>query len=149
MVFIAYNLQQARASRSRHALNGMSQGGLVVDSSSHSRWKLSYGPLELDLLVRTLFVDGELRELPPVQFQVLAYLLANRGRSISSNELCHSLLRTPHASTRSSIRNQIAALRRRLEPHGNIIQTRWRVGYSIGMLMEQECGTQSECGTTP
>lgn len=61
---------------------------MVVDSNSPGRWKMCYGPLELDLLVRTLKVGGELREVPPVQFQILAYLLAHAGRPVPSSELC-------------------------------------------------------------
>ncbi len=55
--------------------------GLLLDRT------LAYGPIELDLDLYRLTVDGEVRELSPLQLELLAVFLAAPERVWSRNQL--------------------------------------------------------------
>ena len=106
-----------------------------MSATDDGRWKLRHGPFELDLLLRTLRVDGLPCELAPVQFCMLAYMLAHRGRAITSEEFFLRVLRSHHERTSSSVRNQIAAIRRELGAHGYLLQTQRACGYGFDLAI--------------
>lgn len=58
---------------------------------AESRDTWHFGPCELDHAGRELRVDGEPRAIEPKAFDLLAYLLANRERVISHDELMDTL----------------------------------------------------------
>lgn len=93
---------------------------------------LSFGPIFVELVTQTVTIDGELVDLQPAQFRILAQLLSNPGRALAPEELAESALRGHHADGAANVRFQIHALRRRLGTSGKLIE-RSEGGYGVGL----------------
>ena len=98
--------------------------------------RLTYENISLDLVTQTASVDGASIELQPAQFRILAQLLTHPGRRFGVEELTQKALRGSHHRTGSNIRFQIHALRRRLGPAAQLIETRDH-GYGVGLVSRQ------------
>jgi two-component system KDP operon response regulator KdpE len=78
---------------------------------------IAIGELTIDLETQTVARSGEPVHLTPLEFKVLAYLAANRGRSICTTELLETIW---HASiskggTTAQVKNCIKRIRRKIE----------------------------------
>lgn len=92
---------------------------------------LTLGPLRLDLLERVFSVGNEVRDLTPMQFHILSYMIANVGRMIGKGEFFQRVFRTHATDHTSALRNQVRALRKSLHPYGDIIRNVRGSGYGV------------------
>jgi two-component system OmpR family response regulator len=104
-----------RAGRLRSATT--QAGDLVVDESARTAWRA-----------------GQQLELTPTEFQLLAYLLARRGRAVSKAELLTQVWGYGSYDP-NLVEVRISSLRRKLDAHGpRVIHTARGHGYTIRLL---------------
>ena len=101
-------------------------------------WTLKFGRREVCTARREVLVDGTLRPLQPRPFDVLVYLIENRERAVSSDELLDSVWKDEVVQP-GSLAAAIMRVRKALldnEPDsGAIIRTHQRFGYRfVGAL---------------
>ena len=80
------------------------------------------------------FLFGEEISLTPIEFSVLWYLCAHRGRVISSEELFEQVWGEPYIDNNNTVMAHIGRLRDKLhEPprKPKFVKTVWGVGYTI------------------
>lgn len=96
--------------------------------------RLASGVL-VNLDTRTVIKNGVLVELRDKEFEVLAYLINNRGRTVSSDELYEAVWgEMPLPSSGNNVTVHILNLRRRLEDNASspkVIRTVWGKGYQV------------------
>ena len=97
-------LRRGRAT-SRVGLAPESHGSLLV-----------LGPLTLDINTRRVRVDGDTRQLTPIEFDLLHYLMVHPGELFSSQELLQQVWGyAPATSDASLVRWHIKNLRTKIE----------------------------------
>ena len=79
-----------------------------------------FGPLSLDLGAQSVKLDGEALDLTAFEFRLLEYLVRERARVVTKQELSDYLY--PHGEDRDSnvLEVLIGRLRRKLDPEGKL-----------------------------
>ena len=89
------------------------------------------GGVELLPEERTVKVDGARVDLTPKEFELLHYLLANRGLALTRERLLEEVWGyRPYGDART-VDVHIGQLRKKLGPSGHVIQTVWGLGYKV------------------
>lgn len=94
--------------------------------------ELAAGPLRIDLAGRRVLVRGQDMELQPKQFDLLTYLVRNRGTVLTRNQLLHNVWGYDYAGDTRTVDVHIRWLREKLEEDPadpKLIQTVRGVGY--------------------
>jgi len=89
------------------------------------------GGVELQPDGRTLRVDGALVDLTPKEFDLLHYLLVNRGLALTRERLMEEVWGYTFFGDARTVDVHVGQLRKKLGPWGRIIQTVWGLGYKI------------------
>lgn len=94
---------------------------------------LSVSNLRLDIAKKTVYVDSNLLELTNKEYAILYYLLLNRNRVISAEELIEHVWDASVDPFSGAIRVHISSLRKKLRDQmdQDIIETRIGMGYII------------------
>lgn len=104
-----------------------------VESQPVSRNKeLVAGPLRIDLASRQINCRGQDLELQPKQFDLLTYLVRNRGTVLTRDQLLHNVWGYDYAGDTRTVDVHIRWLREKLEEdpaNPKLIQTVRGVGY--------------------
>ncbi|HTP02352.1 MAG TPA: response regulator transcription factor [Anaerolineales bacterium] len=90
------------------------------------------GPLQIDLAWHTVTRDGQELKLTATEFNLLAYLAANRGRVLTHRSILEHVWGPADADHTEYLRVYMRQLRKKLEPdpeHPQIIVTEPGVGY--------------------
>ena len=89
--------------------------------------------LQIDLAARVVHRDGVEIHLTPIEFELLAALVQNRGRLLTHNALLQRVWGAAYADSRQTLRAHIANLRRKIEPSdgARLIHTGHGVGYRL------------------
>jgi two-component system, OmpR family, response regulator len=90
------------------------------------------GPLVLDRLERHATLNGQLVELTPREFALLAYLARESGRVVPRSELLRKVWETTYDPGSNVVDAHIKKLREKLGDHSTLIETVRGVGYRIG-----------------
>lgn len=103
-------------------------------SSNHAASTLRHGNLQINRITREVTLAGRAVEFTSKEFSLLEYLLLQRGRSVSRQELLREVWRMAPDSGTNVVDVYINYLRRKLaiDPAGNIIETVRGEGYGIG-----------------
>lgn len=94
---------------------------------------LSLGALRLDLDGRAAFIDDVQLDAPRREIGVLEALLMARGRTVSKADLIDHVYGAGADVEETAIEAHISRLRKRLKPHGVVIQVRRGLGYAIAL----------------
>jgi two-component system phosphate regulon response regulator PhoB len=96
--------------------------------------RLAEGPLVLDKAAHCLWVNDRPIELAPTEFRLMAFLLENRGRVFSRDELLRRAWPIAVKAGHRTVDVHVRRLRERLEPFGldDLIQTVRGFGYRFG-----------------
>lgn len=91
---------------------------------------LRAGDVELDLARRTVHQAGQPVELSPTEFRLLAYLMRNRGRVLTREQILGSVWSDGAARQPQIVDTYVSYLRRKLRPR--LIRTERGAGYCLG-----------------
>jgi len=95
---------------------------------------LEVGPIKLDHEQRQVSISGEVIELTAMEFDLLAFLLAQPGRVFSRLELLEAVRGDTYGGFERSVDSHIKRLRQKIEPDPNnasLILTVFGVGYKL------------------
>ncbi len=95
---------------------------------------ITVGRLTVDFARRKVTIDGEQVELTPTEFQLLSYLVRNRGVVIPHQRLLKEIWGPEYADQLDYLRLYVRYLRRKIEKDPSkpeIIKTEWGVGYYL------------------
>lgn len=98
-------------------------------SDSSSPVKLTIGPVVMDLDTHEVTVDEQPITLTPTEFRLLAALIQAKGRVLTRDQMIARGMGPGITVTGRAIDVHIAAVRRKLGEHENIVQTVRGVGY--------------------
>ncbi|MBN1320071.1 MAG: response regulator transcription factor [Thermoleophilia bacterium] len=87
------------------------------------------GGVELLPAEHTVRVDGSPVDLTPKEFELLHYLLVNRGLALPRERLLEEVWGYSSFGDARTVDVHIGQLRKKLGPWGRIIQTVWGLGY--------------------
>jgi DNA-binding response OmpR family regulator len=94
--------------------------------------ELAAGPLRIDLAGRRVICRGQEQELQPKQFELLTYLVRNRGTVLTRDQILHNVWGYDYAGDTRTVDVHVRWLRERLEEdpaNPRLIQTVRGVGY--------------------
>ena len=103
-------------------------------NSNYSKEIIEAGPLMLNTSNHKCFLYSEEIDLTPMEFSLLLYLLQNRGRVISSEELFEKVWKEKYLDCNNTVMVHIKRLREKLHEkpkNPKIIKTIWGIGYEI------------------
>lgn len=89
------------------------------------------GGVELHPRERTVRVDGDLVDLTPKEFELLHYLLVNRGLALSRERLLEKVWGYTFYGDARTVDVHVGQLRKKLGSRGRMIQTVWGLGYKV------------------
>lgn len=102
---------------------------LLRRTSAEKKTQLHAGQLLLDTRQMRVSVDGAPINVTPLEFKLLNYLLHNRGRVISQEELATNIYFQDQEPDSNAVEVLLGRLRRKLKT--DVIQTRRGFGYII------------------
>ena len=104
----------------------------VASEAQRTSRELVAGPLRIDLAGRRVHCRGQEWELQPKQFDLLTYLVRNRGTVLTRDQLLHNVWGYDYAGDTRTVDVHIRWLREKLEEdpaNPQLIQTVRGVGY--------------------
>ncbi len=107
-------------------------GKKAQSTDTRSQRRLEAGPLSIDLAGRRINCRGQDMELQPKQFDLLTYLVRNRGTVLTRDQLLHNVWGYDYAGDTRTVDVHVRWLRERLEEdpaNPKLIQTVRGVGY--------------------
>ncbi len=102
------------------------------DNQSTDKRVLSFHDLSVNIESRRVFVGTKEVNLPNKEFEILAYLMQNRGIVISKEQLFDKIWGIDSLGDTATVMVHINRLREKIEPHPEnpfYIQTVWGAGY--------------------
>lgn len=87
------------------------------------------GGVEVLPAERTVRVDGQPVELTPKEFELLHYLLVNRGLALTRERLLEEVWGYSSFGDARTVDVHVGQLRKKLGPWSRVIQTVWGLGY--------------------
>ncbi|NOX55171.1 MAG: response regulator [Planctomycetes bacterium] len=95
--------------------------------------RVAYGGIEMDRISYTVTVDDRELELTPTEFRLLWTLLRRPGRTYTRSELLDASRGEDANAFERTIDVHIRALRRKLGPRSDLIETVRGIGYRVRM----------------
>jgi two-component system, OmpR family, response regulator ResD len=95
------------------------------------------GAIELSPAERTVRVEGGLVDLTPKEFELLHYLLVNRGLALSRERLLEEVWGYSSYGDARTVDVHIGQLRKKLGSWSKAIQTVWGLGYKADTGLER------------
>ncbi len=105
---------------------------VTTEGSAHSNRELAAGPLRIDLAGRRVICRGQEMELQPKQFELLTYLVRNRGTVLTRDQILHNVWGYDYTGDTRTVDVHVRWLREKLEEdpaNPRLIQTMRGVGY--------------------
>ncbi|MBP1967697.1 response regulator transcription factor [Paenibacillus aceris] len=103
-----------------------------TESPSHaSSYTLSINGIQMNLSSQTLTVEGEQVHLTYTEFQILAYLMQNKGIVISRDQLISKIWGYEYEGDDRTVNTHIRNLRSKLGDKSKLITTIVRTGYKF------------------
>ena len=107
-------------------------GMQTVQSHTMSESLMNYDSLGIDLDKRKVTLDGQRVELSPKEFELLALLASNPGKSYNRNQLLNLIWGYDFEGYEHTVNSHINRLRSKIEPdmeQPSFVLTTWGVGY--------------------
>jgi DNA-binding response OmpR family regulator len=105
---------------------------LTTEGPVQSNRELVAGPLRIDLAGRRIVCRGQELELQPKQFELLTYLVRNRGTVLTRDQILHNVWGYDYTGDTRTVDVHVRWLREKLEEdpaNPRLIQTMRGVGY--------------------
>ncbi|KRA98082.1 two-component system response regulator [Devosia sp. Root685] len=103
---------------------------LIRRSKGVATPRIPFGKYELDMRSMQVTEDGLPMDLTPQEFRLMAYLLHNRGRTVSQLEITEHIYRQDFERESNAVEVLVARLRKRLGH--DVVKTRRGFGYTLG-----------------
>ncbi|MCK5147519.1 response regulator transcription factor [bacterium] len=103
----------------------------IAEDQSVGEDELHYGEICLMASTREFLVSGRMVDLTKIEFDMMALLMRHPGRVFSRSYLLDSIWGNDVVVTDRSVDNTVLKLRKKLEDHGDAIETVWGVGYRL------------------
>lgn len=91
--------------------------------------RVQAGKIEIEPAGRKLFVEGRLIETTPREYELLAYLIKNKGVVVTRENILESVWGYDYMGDVRTIDTLIKQIRKKIRPHGNYIKSVYGVGY--------------------
>ena len=105
---------------------------LLRRPKAHTGNQLSSGPLQLDVVSKTVTLDGALLHITAKEFQLLEYLLRHRGEVVSKERILTHVWSDEDRVQANTVETFIGHLRKKLRPNDTLVITVRGYGYRIG-----------------
>lgn len=108
----------------------LSVGGSSPDDAS----RIAIDELSIDMASRSVAVSGKPVQLTPKEFDILAFLVSNRGTVFSKEEIYRAVWRDQYLLDDSNIMAFVRKIRKKIEPEPDsprYLLTVWGVGYKV------------------
>lgn len=109
--------------------------GEIAASSSSEQELIAIGNLEINLASRKIFKSSAELSLTALEFDLLVFLIKNKGRAFSREQLLQSVWGYDSGAYEHTVNSHINRLRAKIEDQPTTptyIQTVWGVGYRFG-----------------
>lgn len=93
--------------------------------------KIQAGILEIDKSAHQVYVDGEAVELSFKEFELLVYLVENKGIALSREKILSNVWNYDYFGDARTIDTHVKKLRSKLGNAGEYIKTIWGLGYKM------------------
>lgn len=98
----------------------------------HNKHLIQVGPLEINIDSRELYIDGNKKEVTLKEFELLVYLIKNKGKAVSREQIFKDVWGYENFSTDDrTIDTHIKMLRNELSEYKNFIETYRGFGYKF------------------
>jgi two-component system OmpR family response regulator len=97
----------------------------------HSGNDIKVGVLKLDVISKTVVVDGKTLHITAKEFQLLEYLMRHCGEVLSKERLLNHVWTDEDRVQHNTVETFIAHLRKKLGKNGNLIETVRGYGYIV------------------
>lgn len=104
------------------------RSGAAADEDAKAD-ELEFGGLRIDFAARLVWVDGEKRAMSPKEYDLLFYLVQNRGRALTRESLISEVWGYDYYGDDRTLDTHIKLLRKSLGPYARYIVTLRGVGY--------------------
>lgn len=105
---------------------------LLRRPKSHSGNVLKAGPVEMDVVAKTVSVDGSSIHLTAKEFQLLEYLIRHAGEVVSKERLLTHIWSDEDRVQENTVETFIGHLRKKMRPHDTLLVTVRGYGYRLG-----------------
>jgi DNA-binding response OmpR family regulator len=102
---------------------------LIRRAAGHGSPVLEAGPLSVDTRQMRVMVNGANRNVSPLEYRLVAYLLHHKGRVVAPSELIEHLYGDDDARDANALEAVVTRLRKKLG--ADVVQTRRGFGYVI------------------
>ena len=99
--------------------------------SAESEERMKFGGLEIDLAGREVYVDGAKASMTPKEYDLLFYLVRNKGRALSREQLLEAVWGYDFFGDDRTVDTHIKMLRGSLGKYRNYIVTLRSIGYKF------------------
>jgi two-component system alkaline phosphatase synthesis response regulator PhoP len=97
----------------------------------HKKKLFNYKDIFIDIEKRTCFIGDESIDLTNKEFDILVYLLKNKGKVISREELFSAVWNNEKMLETRTIDMHIKSLRNKIEKNYKVISTVYGIGYKV------------------
>lgn len=104
------------------------RGGAGTQAEA-TREELELGGLRIDFDARLVYVDGQRRNVSPKEYDLLFYLVQNRGRALTRDRIIAEVWGYDYYGDDRTLDTHIKLLRKSLGPYAKYIVTLRGVGY--------------------
>lgn len=102
---------------------------------------LENGRIQMDLVKHAVHIDGVKKDFTPKEYELLRYLMVNRGKMITHKQLLKDVWGPAHGDDMQYLRVYISQLREKIEPEPqtpSYVITEAGIGYRMEVIEAQE-----------
>lgn len=93
--------------------------------------KLESNGIVIDQMAHSVFIDGNSIDLSYKEFELLTYLVENKGIALSREKILNNVWNYDYFGDARTIDTHVKKLRSKMGPKGDLIKTIWGMGYKF------------------
>ncbi len=97
----------------------------------HTLPNLTFEDIEINQQRKTVKIAGNAIELTPTEYNLLTYLLENREKAVSRNELLNKIWGYSSEVETRAVDDTVRRLRKKIQPSASLIDTVWGFGFRL------------------
>lgn len=118
-------------------INAVLKRNTQSTTTKHTNPSIKYDGLEIDMLGRNVYVDGEKAELTPKEYELLFYMVNNKGIALSREKLLSDVWGYDFYGDDRTVDTHIKMLRSNLKDYRKYIITLRGMGYKFEVWQEK------------